>query len=72
MQVSIVEAGEDCTSLAIEEAQNLLAKYDVDYVYVGPREREKYGTEGLAKFASTDFMEKVFSRDDVAIYRLIR
>ena len=30
-----------------EEAGNLFAKYDVDYVYVGPRERSKYGDEGL-------------------------
>ena len=49
-------------------AKNLLAKYDVDYVYVGPREREKYGLEGLDKFES--FMEPVFNRDDVTIYRL--
>ena len=49
-------------------AKNLLTKYDVDYVYVGPREREKYGEDGLDKFES--FMEPVFNRDDVIIYRL--
>ena len=26
-----------------EEARELLAKYDVEYVYIGPRERNKYG-----------------------------
>ena len=55
---------------SVEEATNLLAKYDVDYVYVGPRERAKYGTQGLGKFPS--FMEAVFSQDDVVIYRMRR
>ena len=54
-------------SLDVEEAKTLLAKYDVDYVYVGPREIEKYGTDGLGKFSS--FMEAVFSQGDVVIYR---
>lgn len=52
----------------IEEAKTLLARYDVKYVYVGPREQEKYGVRGLDKFAS--FMDAIFSQDDVVIYRL--
>ena len=51
-----------------EEAMGLLAKYRVDYVYVGPRERRQYGTEGMAKFSS--FMKTVFSQDDVVVYQL--
>ena len=54
-------------TLVPEEAKTLLAKYDVTYVYVGPREREKYGADGLDKFRS--FMDPVFSQDDVVIYR---
>ena len=54
-------------TLDAEEAKTLLAKYDVDYVYVGRRERDKYGTEGLDKFSN--FMEVVFQRDEVVIYR---
>ena len=57
-------------TLVPEEAKTLLAKYDVTYVYVGPREREKYGTDGLDKFRS--FMDPVFSQDDVVIYRTKR
>ena len=57
-------------TLDAEEAGILLNKYDVDYVYVGPREREKYGADGLAKFSS--FMDTVFALDDVAIYKLNR
>ena len=51
-----------------DEAKSLLAAYRVDYVYVGPRERDQYGTEGLDKFSS--FMETVFSRGGVAVYRM--
>ena len=57
-------------TLDAQEAQNLLAKYDVDYVYVGPRERSQYDGPGLDKFA--DFMDIVFQQDDVAIYAVRR
>ncbi len=50
----------------VEEARDLLAKYEVDYVYVGPREKDKYGEAGLAKFAA--FMDVVFSQGSVMIY----
>ena len=53
-----------------EEARTLLSKYDADYVYVGPRERERYGTDGLDKFAL--FADAVFSQGDVTIYRVGR
>ena len=55
-----------------EEAQLILRKYDIHYVYIGQREREKYGVEGLAKFA--DFADIVFGQpdDDVVIYRVRR
>ena len=52
----------------VRTAENLLSVYDVDYVYVGPRERRTYGTRGLAKF--DEFMVRVFSNDDVVIYRI--
>ena len=55
-------------SRSVEEATNLLAKYDVEYVYVGPREKAQYGPLGLAKFDS--FMDVAFSQGDVTIYRL--
>ncbi len=52
------------------EARDLLAKYDVDYVYIGPRERNKYGGPGLDKF--TELMDTLFQQNDVAIYRARR
>ena len=54
-------------TLDIEEAVSLLDKYNVDHVYVGSRERNKYGEAGLPKFAQ--FMKPVFSEADVVIYR---
>ena len=57
-------------TLDAAEARNLLGTYDVEYVYVGPRERAKYGADGLDKFPS--FMDEVFLQADVAIYRIRR
>lgn len=50
------------------EAQIILYKYDIDYVYIGPREREKYGTEGFSKFEA--IADVAFSEGDVMIYRV--
>jgi len=47
---------------------NLLAKYKISYVYIGPRERRQYGTSGLNKFDL--FMDKVFNTQTVVIYKL--
>ena len=51
-----------------DQARNLLLKYDVDYVYVGPRERLAHDGPGLDKFP--EFMDTVFQQDDVTIYKL--
>jgi uncharacterized membrane protein len=51
-----------------EEAENLLAKYDVDYVYIGGRERTKYGESGMEKFP--EFMDSVFHQGDVSIFKI--
>ncbi len=51
----------------VELAKNLLARYDVEYVYVGPLERRQYGEERLDKFET--FMEVFFDQDGVRVYR---
>ena len=56
------------TTLDSAEAKILLSKYDVDYVYVGPRERLAHDGPGLDKFP--EFMDTVFEQDDVTIYQL--
>ena len=38
------------TTLDPAEARLILYKYDIDFIYIGPREREKYGIEGIPKF----------------------
>ena len=55
-------------TLDVDEAKTLLAKYGVDYVYVGPRETSKYGADGLEKFS--DFMERVYDEGGVVVYRM--
>ena len=56
------------TTLDSDEARILLSKYDVNYVYVGPRERLAHDGPGLDKFP--EFMDTVFEQDDVTIYQL--
>ena len=49
------------------EAEELLIRYDVEYVVVGPREISQYGLESMEKFAS--FMEPVFDQDGFVVYQ---
>ena len=58
------------TTLNPTEAQLILARYDVAYIYVGPVERERYPAEGLAKFA--EMFPVVYEGEDVVIYRVGR
>jgi YYY domain-containing protein len=51
----------------IEAARNLMAKYRVEYVYIGPLERSTYPKEGLDKFSR--FMDTVYDSNNVQIYQ---
>jgi len=53
----------------IDEAAQLLEKYNISYVYVGDLEREMYSSRGLDKFEDTGFFECVYL-DSVTIYRI--
>ena len=50
----------------LDKALSLLETYDIRYVYVGPRERDKYGTELLD--GAAPFLRPVFQDGDVVIY----
>ena len=52
-----------------DKALSLLETYDIRYVYMGHRERDKYGTELLEGAAS--FLRPVFQDGDVVIYERI-
>lgn len=56
------------TSPDVDQAREVLAKYGVDYVYVGNVERDKYGEEGFAKFDR--FLEVAYENATVTIYRV--
>ena len=50
------------------EAQAILEKYNIKYVYVGALERKQYGEQGTAKFSS--FMDIAFRNSEVTIYQM--
>jgi YYY domain-containing protein len=54
------------------EAGALLDKYDVEYIYVGAQERDRYAEEGLEKFASSpQRYELVFEDDGARVYHVV-
>ncbi|MFC1847781.1 DUF2298 domain-containing protein [Chloroflexota bacterium] len=54
------------------EAEALLRKYDVVYIYVGMLEKERYGDQGLLKFSNQpDRYKLVYENQDVSIYQVI-
>ncbi len=58
------------TTLDPVEAQLILYKYDIDYVYIGRREREKYGIEGIPKFDAIADLVFTDPNGESAIYRV--
>jgi uncharacterized membrane protein len=69
---SIMDVPNDVTTIYttadVEQAKALMAKYDVEFVYAGRMERERYGESGLGKFRQ--FMVTVFENESATIYRL--
>jgi YYY domain-containing protein len=65
--VSLIYSTDD-----LDEALELLRRYAVEYVYVGPVERLYYPARGLYKFEarSDRGLEEVFRNDAVRIYRV--
>ena len=51
----------------LQRTLELLEKYDVTYVYVGPLERGKYSAASLEKFDT--LLDVVFQQGAVTIYR---
>ncbi len=58
------------TSVDPEQVMALLDTYDIRYVYVGPRERAKYGGGRFDKFSS--FLQPIFQEEDVVIYERLQ
>jgi YYY domain-containing protein len=56
----------------LQEALELILKYEVEYIYIGQLERIYYPLEGLEKFTinKSDQLQRVFSNPDVTIYKV--
>jgi len=50
-------------------ARQILDRYGIDYVYVGPHERQKYGISQSNLAILDRLMDRVYERDGVLIYR---
>lgn len=54
-----------------DQAKELLRKYDVEYIYIGTLEQEKYESEGLHKFATQpEDYDPVYEDEGVTIFRV--
>ena len=51
----------------INQTKTLISKYNIKYIYVGDRERKKYGQTGLENFDL--FFQEVFQEDGIIIYK---
>lgn len=55
-----------------EEAKAYLKDFNVEYIYIGVMEKDRYGIETLEKFASqTERYEMVYQNEGVTIYKVI-
>jgi uncharacterized membrane protein len=55
-----------------DEAFSLLRKYNVEYIYVGKLEKERYPAESLQKFASHPEKYKlIYENQGVVIYQVM-
>lgn len=56
----------------VTRAREILDRYNVRYVYVGPYERLYYDARGLSKFGSMDDLRLVYNQAGVRIYEVQR
>jgi uncharacterized membrane protein len=70
-----LDVNECYETLDLLRAEEILRRYDVRYIYVGPYERLYYSPEGLAKFdemVDLGMLRVVYDRAGVRIYEVIR
>jgi uncharacterized membrane protein len=59
------------TSEDVEQAPEIVQKYKIEYLYVGPREEKLY-SPGVLKFARhPEWFEPVYSQNGVTIYKIL-
>lgn len=52
----------------VDEAKDILEQFDIEYVFVGRVERDRYGEQGLPKL--DDLLEVAYENESVTIYRV--
>ncbi|MCA9943443.1 MAG: hypothetical protein KC449_08170, partial [Anaerolineales bacterium] len=70
----ILDVGTLFNTTSVVEAQNILAKYDVGYVYVGQLEWVLYSPNGLNKFdqmVEMGLLEEVYRNAGTSIYKVL-
>ncbi|MGE5378295.1 MAG: DUF2298 domain-containing protein [Bacteroidota bacterium] len=61
------------TSTDPQQLKNLLDRYNVRYIYVGPLERIYYAGDGINKFDQpSDLWSQVYANDQVKIYKVAK
>ena len=61
-------------TIEIAQAQNILDKYDVSYIYAGPLERAYYQPGGIQKFqqmVEMGYLDEVYRSQGVSIYKVL-
>ena len=55
-----------------DEALSLLRKYDVEYIYVGKLENERYPADSLYKFVgNSERYKTIYEKDGITIYQVL-
>ena len=70
----VAAIGEFYNTTEIDQAEQFLNKYDVEYIVVGQLERANYKNEGIAKFKRYDGIvwQLVYQGVDTEIYQVIK
>ena len=50
---------------------SLIEQYNIEYIFVGPKEKSFYGSMGLESFNRHSAFEKVFENSEIKIYKII-
>jgi uncharacterized membrane protein len=74
IDLRILDVGTLYNTTSVVEAQNILTRYDVSYIYVGQLEWVLYSPNGLNKFdqmVAMELLEEVYRNAGTSIYKVL-